>query len=87
MECSYVRLAELQEEILWLCDSAQLPTIWATQVLEQPARTGKPSRTEISDAAISERAECVMLNKGPYIDDAVVALDDILRALRNMLRA
>jgi pyruvate kinase len=27
---------------------------------------------------MAERAECVMLNKGPYITDAVVALDDIL---------
>ncbi len=54
------------------------PVIWATQVLEQLAKTGLPSRAEISDAAMAERAECVMLNKGPYITDAVVALDDIL---------
>ncbi len=27
---------------------------------------------------MAERAECVMLNKGPYITDAVTALDDIL---------
>ncbi len=85
VECGYDRLAELQEEILWLCESAHLPTIWATQVLEQLAKTGKPSRAEISDAAMSERAECVMLNKGPYIDDAVVALDDILRRMAGHL--
>ncbi len=81
VECGYDRLAELQEEILWLCESAHLPTIWATQVLEQLAKSGKPSRAEISDAAMGVRAECVMLNKGPYIDDAVVALDDILRRM------
>ncbi len=52
--------------------------IWATQVLEQLAKTGQPSRAEITDAAMSERAECVMLNKGPYIGDAMLALDDIL---------
>lgn len=85
VECGYDRLAELQEEILWLCESAHLPTIWATQVLEQLAKTGKPSRAEISDAAMSGRAECVMLNKGPYIDDAVVALDDILRRMAGHL--
>lgn len=78
VECGYERLAELQEEILWLCEAAHLPVIWATQVLEQLAQTGHPSRAEISDAAMSERAECVMLNKGPHIDDAVVALDSIL---------
>ena len=51
---------------------------WATQVLEQLAKSGLPSRAEISDAPMSERAECVMLNKGPYINDAVVAIDNIL---------
>ena len=85
VECGYDRLAELQEEILCQCESARLPTIWATQVLEQLDKTGKPSRAEISDAAMSERAECVMLNKGPYIDDAVVALDDILRRMAGHL--
>ncbi|WP_345229343.1 pyruvate kinase [Mycolicibacterium helvum] len=78
VETGYERMAELQEEILWLCEAAHLPVIWATQVLEQLATTGLPTRAEISDAAMAERAECVMLNKGPYITDAVFALDDIL---------
>jgi pyruvate kinase len=58
--------------------SGHLPVIWATQVLDQLARTGQPSRAEITDAAMSQRAECVMLNKGPHITDAVTALDNIL---------
>ena len=78
VECGYERMAEVQEETLWLCEAAHVPVIWATQVLEQLAKTGLPSRAEISDAAMAERAECVMLNKGPYIADAVTALDDIL---------
>ena len=78
VEVGYERLAELQEEILWLCEAAHLPVIWATQVLDQLSRSGLPSRAEISDAAMGERAECVMLNKGPHIDEAVVVLDDIL---------
>jgi Pyruvate kinase, barrel domain len=78
VEVGYERLAELQEEILWLCEAAHLPVIWATQVLEQLAKSGLPSRAEISDAAMGERAECVMLNKGPHINEAVVVLDDIL---------
>ncbi len=81
VEVGYERLAELQEEILWLCEAAHLPVIWATQVLEQLAKSGLPSRAEISDAAMGERAECVMLNKGPHIADAVVVLDDILRRM------
>ncbi|RDH78191.1 hypothetical protein DVS77_12680 [Mycolicibacterium moriokaense] len=78
VEVGYERLAELQEEILWLCEAAHLPVIWATQVLEQLAKSGFPSRAEISDAAMGERAECVMLNKGPHIEKAVAVLDDIL---------
>jgi pyruvate kinase len=81
VECGYERTAELQEEILWLCEAAHLPVIWATQVLEQLAKTGLPSRAEISDAAMSERAECVMLNKGPYLNDALTALDNIMRRM------
>jgi len=78
VECGFERLAEVQEEMLWLCDAAHVPVIWATQVLDQMARTGQPSRAEISDAAMGGRAECVMLNKGPHIVDAVASLDDIL---------
>ena len=78
VEVGYQRLAEIQEEILWLCEAAHLPVIWATQVLEQLSKNGVPSRAEISDAALGARAECVMLNKGPHIDEAVLALDDIL---------
>jgi pyruvate kinase len=78
VECGYQRLAEVQEEILWMCEAAHVPVIWATQVLESLAKEGVPSRSEITDAAAGVRAECVMLNKGPYIVKAVRALDDIL---------
>jgi pyruvate kinase len=62
VECGWERLAEVQEEILWVCEAAHIPVIWATQVLENLAKTGAPSRAEITDAAMGERAECVMLN-------------------------
>jgi pyruvate kinase len=81
VEAGYERLAEVQEEILWLCEAAHLPVIWATEVLDNLARTGRPSRSEITDAAMSERAECVMLNKGPHIIDAVLTLHDILHRM------
>jgi pyruvate kinase len=93
IECGYERLAEVQEEILWICEAAHVPVVWATQVLESLAKTGVPSRSEITDAAMGERAECVMLNKGPYIIAAVQILDDILHRMqahhekkRSMLR-
>jgi pyruvate kinase len=63
----YQRLAEMQEEILWLCEAAHIPVIWATQVLENLVKKGIPSRAEMTDAAMAERAECVMLNKGPFV--------------------
>ena len=94
VECGYERLAEVQEEILWCAEAAHMPVIWATQVLETLAKTGVPSRAEISDAGLGVRAECVMLNKGPYITDAIRTLDDILRRMgrhqvkkRSLLRA
>lgn len=81
VECGFERLAEVQEEILWLCEAAHLPVIWATQVLESLAKEGLPSRAEITDAAMGHRAECVMLNKGPHITEAVQVLDDILKRM------
>jgi pyruvate kinase len=81
VECGYERLAEVQEEILWLCQAAHLPVIWATQVLDRLAKTGRPSRAEITDAAMGVQAECVMLNKGPRIVEAISTLDDILRRM------
>jgi pyruvate kinase len=78
VEVGYDRLAEVQEEILWLCEAAHLPVIWATQVLETMAKTGRPSRAEVTDAAMGERAECVMLNKGPHIVEAVRFLANLM---------
>jgi pyruvate kinase len=63
-----------------------MPVIWATQVLERLAKEGIPSRAEITDAAMGERAECVMLNKGPYVLDAVRALDNILTRMQTHQR-
>ena len=82
VECGYERLAEVQEEILWMCEAAHVPVIWATQVLETMAQDGQPSRAEVTDAAMGVRAECVMLNKGPEMVATVRALDDILTRMQ-----
>lgn len=78
VEVGFERLAEVQEEILWLCEAAHVPVIWATQVFETLAKTGLPTRSEVTDAAASERAECVMLNKGPHLGEAITALQNVL---------
>jgi pyruvate kinase len=75
------RLSELQEEILWLCEAAHVPVVWATQVLDRFVRKGTRHRAELTDAAMAERAECVMLNKGPHVAEAVSLLDDVLAAM------
>jgi pyruvate kinase len=78
VEMGFERLAEVQEEILWMCEAAHVPVIWATQVLESLAKKGAASRAEVTDAAMGVRAECVMLNKGPFINRAVAFLADVL---------
>jgi pyruvate kinase len=82
VECGWERLAEVQEEILWLCEAAHIPVVWATQVLESLSKKGRPSRAEITDAAMSQRADCVMLNKGPFVLRAIELLDDILKRMQ-----
>ncbi len=78
VEIGFERLSEIQEEILWICEAAHVPVIWATQVLETLNKTGYATRSEITDAAMSGRAECVMLNKGQHIVKTIRTLDDIL---------
>ncbi len=78
VEMGFARLSEIQEEILWLCEAAHVPVIWATQILESMAKGGSPSRAEVSDAAMSIRAECAMLNKGPNIVETVRFLSGII---------
>ena len=83
IECGFERLAEVQEQILWICEAAHVPVIWATQVLESVAKDGLASRAEVSDAASSQRAECVMLNKGEHIVKALQTLDNILQRMQS----
>jgi pyruvate kinase len=79
VEIGFERLSEIQEEILWICEAAHVPVIWATQVLETLNKTGFATRSEITDAAYGVMAECVMLNKGRHIIKTIKTLDDILR--------
>jgi pyruvate kinase len=82
IETGWKNFASIQEEILRICEAAHIPDVWATQVLENLAKKGVPSRAEITDAAMAQRAECAMLNKGVYIEKAVKMLDKILRRMQ-----
>lgn len=77
VEIGYLRLAEVQEELMWLCEAARVPVVWATQVLEGQIKRGAPTRAEMTDAASAQRAECIMLNKGPYLPQALDMLADL----------
>lgn len=78
VETGWDTIGKVQEEILLLCGAAHVPVVWATQVLENLAKRGLPSRSEITDATTALQAECIMLNKGPYINKAIGLLNTIL---------
>jgi len=84
IETGWKNFAIIQKEILKICDAAHLPDIWATQVLENLTKKGIPTRAEITDVAVAQRAECVMLNKGPYIEKTVKMLDKILTKMQRI---
>jgi len=81
VELGFERISEVQEQILWVCEAAHVPVIWATQILENLAQTGFATRAEITDASMSVRAECVMLNKGPKIIETINTLYNILQRM------
>ncbi len=86
VECGFERMSEVQEEILWVCESAHVPVIWATQVLEGLTKRGHASRAEVTDAAMAQEAEAVMLNKGGHVIQAVEMLDNILQRMQGHQR-
>jgi pyruvate kinase len=45
------------------------------------AELGATPRAEITDAAMSQRAQCVMLNKGGHVLETVRILDGILKRM------
>jgi len=79
IETGWENIGRVQQEILFLCEAAHIPDIFATQVLESLAKKGIPSRAEITDAIKAQQADCVMLNKGAFILKSIKFLDKILK--------
>jgi pyruvate kinase len=79
VEIGFERMSEIQEEILWICEAAHVPVIWATQVLETLNKSGLATRSEVTDAYSAAHAECVLVNKGTYVIDVLRTLKDILQ--------
>jgi pyruvate kinase len=86
IEVGFDNLPYIQEEILGICEAAHVPVIYATQILEGKMKNNLPSRAEVTDAATAQRADCVMLNKGPYVTDTVVILRTILRQMHTLFQ-
>ncbi len=82
VETGWDKIGRIQEELLSICKASHLTSIWATQVLENLAKKGIPARAEISDTVIASSADCIMLNKGPYIIRAINLLTTILKNLK-----
>lgn len=78
VECGWKKLAHCQRQILQVCKTANVPVIWATQVLDQMNKKGVPTRAEVSDVMMGAQASCIMLNKGPYLLETVDLLNSLL---------
>ena len=72
----------MEENIRRLCAAAYVPTVWANQGLENLVKRDLPSRAEITEAAIVERSDCLMLNKGPYLLHALSLLETVVMEMQ-----
>jgi pyruvate kinase len=79
VEIGFERMGEIQDEILWICEAAHIPVIWATQVLENLHKSGMATRSEITDAGHAAMAECIAINKGKHTIEVMNSLKDIIQ--------
>ncbi len=86
IEAGFENMPYIQEEIFDMCEAAHVPVIYATQILEGKMKKNLPSRAEVTDAAFSQRADCVMLNKGPYVMQTLHVLKNILRKMHTIFQ-
>ena len=86
IEVEFDNLPYIQEEIFNICEAAHVPVIYATQILEGKMKNNLPSRAEVIDAANAQRADCVMLNKGPFVVDTVISIKKILRQVHTLFQ-
>jgi len=84
IEVGFENLPRIQEEVLELCEAAHTPVIYATQILENMMKKNLPSRSEVIDASMAQRADCIMLNKGLFAVETIDILGKILNSVRPM---
>jgi pyruvate kinase len=81
IEIGFQQLPIVQEEILQMCRAAHTPVILATQILDTLAKKGTPSRPELADLSFGSEFDCLMLNKGPFIKEALGFSKDTLHLI------
>jgi pyruvate kinase len=79
VEVWFDTLATTQEHILALCQAAHIPVIYATDILKNKMKKNENSRAEVIDASFAAQASCIMLNKWPYLIQALDLLQKIQR--------
>ncbi|WP_158589638.1 MULTISPECIES: pyruvate kinase [Clostridia] len=79
IEVGFEKLSLIQQEMLSMCQAAHVPIILATQVLDSLAKKGFHSRAELADIILGSSFDCIMLNKGSYVAEAVDFLNETLR--------
>ncbi|MEH7385217.1 pyruvate kinase [Bacillus sp. JJ1521] len=77
IEIGLEQFLSAQEGILEICNAAHIPVIWATGVLENMNKKNIPSITELTDAHAGLRADCIMLNKGPFVPNSIEFLQKL----------
>lgn len=77
IEVGYEQLAKAQEGILAICRAAHIPVIWATDVLDRLNKKGIPQRPELTDVYMGLRADCIMLNKGPFVHESIKFINQL----------
>lgn len=80
IEVGWKNIGMIQKEMLSICNASHVPVVWATQVLENLAKSGIPSRAEITDVVNGIKSECIMLNKGPHILQAITLLNELIES-------
>lgn len=53
-------------------------------ILENMMKKNLPSRAEVIDASMAQRADCIMLNKGLFAGETIDILGKILNSVRPM---
>lgn len=81
VEVGFEKLPIIQQEMLDMCKAAHVPTILATEVLDRLIKKGIPSRAELADIFIGSSVDCMMLNKGTYVDKAVDFLKETMQLI------